>query len=292
MAIFRSMRIARTFLVAVAGLTVAVLPVDGVNRSVKPSDYSAIEKRNPFGLVDRPKPQVIVPKVEPVEVEPPPNVELTGMFHDSLKNKTYALFLVQPKGETKKRSYMLSVGENQDGLKVEEIDRKSSNVKINLKGLQSTITYSEKKVATAPKTPLPQRPGSRAKPRQISRRPPSSRQGLQTLSQPGARQSSISGKQGTFSGSGRSANVVAGGMSPSGGQGGAGLRSIPTRQMRTQQPMSRQEQEVLIEAQREVNKIQQQQSPGAVSIMPPLPPTRYTTPEDRQRIVVPAVPRE
>jgi len=287
MVIFRDMQITRTVSLMVVGVVLAALPAAAVNRVVKPTDYAAIEKRNPFGLVDPPKPQVIVTPVEPVQKEPPPNVELTGMFHDSVRNKTYALFLVQVKGEQKKRSYMLSEGENQDGLKVERIDRKSSNVKINLKGEPSTITYNEPKAAAVANSRLPTLPnGKRAIRSPGHSLPP----GVQS----GKRQLSAGGGARTFSGTGRSVNAVGGGMNVSGAAGtvqpntgSASLRAMPTRQLRTPQPMNREEQEIIIEAQRARNQLLQQQNPGGAPPMPPLPPTRLTTPADYQRIVVP-----
>lgn len=286
MVIFRDMRTARTCLLVVVGVTLATLPLLAVNRVVKPTDYSAIEKRNPFGLVDPPKPQVIVAPVEPVAKEPPPNVELTGMFHDSVRKKTYALFMVEVKGESKKRSYMLSEGENQEGLKVLEIDRESSNVKIALKGQESTITFSKPKAAETPNRRVPPRPSARAAAVGQGQPVPSPVR----VDTPNIQQFSTSGRNGTFSGSGRSVSAVAGGMTtlqPDSSNGS--LRAMPTRQMRTQQPMTRQEQEIIIEAQRKVNEIKRQQNPGGTPSMemPPLPPTSLTTPEDFQRIVVP-----
>lgn len=287
------------------GLLVGLSPMSAVNRTVKPADYAAIEKRNPFGLVDPPKPEPISIPPEPVEEEPPPNVELTGMFHDSLKRKTYALFLVQVQGEQKKRSYMLSEGENQDGLKVEKINRNDSNVKINLKGMSSTITYNKPKaVAVAKGSPLP-RPNVRSAGGRTTSRglpnptlPSNAAQQLQPPQQPGVRQYQTSGRQGTFSGSGRSMNAVAGGMPPSMDQtsqaaapSGGALRPIPTRQLRAQPQLSVQEQEVLIEAQRAANDLRRQQNPTGLPPMPPLPPTSITTPETLQRITVPPVQR-
>ncbi len=285
MVIFRDMRITRTCLLVVTGCTLAALPLAAVNRVVKPTDYYAIEKRNPFGLVDPPKPQVIVAPVEPVAKEPPPNVELTGMYHDSVRKKTYALFMVDVKGESKKRSYMLSEGENQEGLKVVEIDRESSNVKISMRGQESTITFSKPKAAEVPNRRVPPGPGAVvAGRRQVQPVPSPGR-----VDVPDVQQFRTGGRTGTFSGSGRSGSAVAGGMSPVQPDNISGsLRSIPTRQMRTQQqPMTRQEQEIIIEAQRKVNEIQRQQNPGGAPPMPPLPPTSMTTPEDFQRIVVP-----
>ncbi|GEM_PF-2262074 len=267
-----------------AGLVLVALPLSAVNRVVKPADYAAIEKRNPFGLVDPPKPQVIVASVDPVAKEPPPNVELTGMYHDSIKNKTYALFSVEVKGEPKKRAYMLSEGENQDGLRVEEIDRKTSNVKINLKGEPSTITFSKPKTAAMPNPRVP--PGVNAA---AARRPQYRQQPDQGPNdQPNIQQFSSSGRKGNFTGTSRSSTAVAGGMSPVQPEAStSSLRAIPTRQMRTEQPMTRQEQEIIIEAQRARNQLIQSKNPGGGPPMPPLPPTSLTTPEDYRRIVVP-----
>lgn len=288
------MRVTRTYLLAVSGLLFVALSASAVNRSVKPADYSAIEKRNPFGLVDPPKPEPIVIPVEPVEKEPPPNVELTGMFHDSIRNKTYALFLLQIKGETKKRSYMLSEGEGQGGLKVEEIDRNSNNVKINLEGLQSTITFNKPKVSAVTAKGVPPAPNSRTLKRQTGRSRPNrnlSATALQT------REFNTTGRKGTFSGSRGSRTAVAGGMSmPSAStaqqpvRSNNSLRAIPTREMRTVN-FTPQEQAVLIEAQRAKIDYQRQVNPGGQPAMPPLPPTALSTPDTLRRITVPSVPQ-
>lgn len=279
------MRSSRPVLVLTVGLLFSSGPLWAVSNSgVKAADYKVIIDRNPFGLVDPPPIKPVEPPKIIVETVPPPEVELTGMFRDSRKSRTYALFLVQEKGKPEKKSYMLAEGERQEGLQVISIDDKEAKVKIAVQGVESTITFSEKKTPAMPAGRMPT-PGA----------PTTTVNNLQQVPVPqvqpgGVQQFNTSRQGGQFSRSAGGVTAVAGGMQPS-AQPGAdnNLQAIPTRPVRGQS-MTRQEQEVIIELNREILKQQRQQNPNQAPVMPPLPPTSLTLPEDYQRIVVPPSP--
>lgn len=261
------------------------LPAPAVNRTVKPEDYSIISQRNPFGLVDPPPPPPVKePEKPPVEVEPPPNVELTGIFHHALKAKTYALFLIQERNKPDKRSYMWSVDEGDDGIKVLSIDQDEAKVKLSVRGQETTITFSAPKQAPG----LPGVPGV----------PPAvGMPAVPTAAAGGIQQFGGDAQTGQFRG-GRSTRTAVGGAIPIPQQGAAGanptLRPIPGRQLRTaplganssriinnQPSLTVREQEALIELQREADILT-----GQGQFTPPLPPTSLTRPEILQEIVV------
>lgn len=271
------------------------LAASGITPPDKATEYAVITERNPFGLVDPPKPQPIDTKPEPPkEAEPPPNVDLTGFFHNGRKGKTVALFLVEQKqdGKPVKKSYMWAEGEGDDGMKVLAINEAEETVKLSVRGVESTITFSEPKVAAAA-VPAAGRPNFKAPSVQ---RPPNNANRFAPQNQ-GARKFQNS-RSGSFGRPRTTSSAVGGAVAPqSTANNGNTLRSIPARNMRVAvgsaanngqppaQTLTPDQQARLIE----VNRLIQQQN-GTDKLMPPLPPTQYTTPQDMQRIVVPPTP--
>ena len=292
-AILRTMNVTEKTVLLGIGVGLMACAVNAVPPAPKSGDYSVITTRNPFGLVDPPPPAP--PKVEapkPVEAEPPPNVELTGFWRNSQRGKTVALFLVEPKKGEKKASYMWAEGEGDDGMKVLAINEAEETVKFSLRGVESTITFTKPKPAAAPVAGVAGR-GAPGTPGRLQPRAPTV--GAAAVAPAQAVQQFENARRGRFGQTGSTTSAV-GGAAPLPGQAG-GLQSVPVRNLRVpgntlqggqQAPaLTPREQEVLIEVNREVLR-----QTGQIDIMPPLPPTSLTTPEDLQRLVAPpSIPR-
>jgi hypothetical protein len=269
-----------------AAVMAASIAAFAITPTTKVGEYSVINDRNPFGLVDPPPPKTDEKPKPPKEETPPPNVQLTGFFRNARSGKTVALFLVEKKKGEPKESYMWAVDEGDDGMKVLAINRDEKTVKLSVRGVESTITFSKPSpvaTPTAPVLPIPGRPNQRI---------PNIPAAPNGAAPAGPRQFENM-RAGSF-GRSRTSSAAVGGAMPnrlSGVQANA-LQAIPSRNLRTvggeaqtgaqttpQQSLTPQEQAVLIELNREVIKQSGQ-------IMPPLPPTPLTTPEDRARIIV------
>lgn len=139
--------------------------------------YRAIAERNVFGLQDPPVPP-------PVDVEPEvnaSNVKLTGIT--KVLGQTRVLMLVQEMGangkvlpDSKEESYMLSVGQAQGPIEVDEIiDEKEGKVRIKNAGKTMVIsfdTHGTKLAAAPPPAATPKIPAPpSASPVGVGRRP-------------------------------------------------------------------------------------------------------------------------
>jgi hypothetical protein len=266
-----------------AGAALAVTPT-----TQKAADYAVITTRNPFGLV--PPPPKIVPVVEAPkkEAEPPPNVELTGIFNSTRRGKMVAFFMVERAKGEKKQSYSWGVGEGDDGMKVLAINSAERTVRLSVNNVESTITFSEKPVAPAvPVAPNNAAAGGPGRNRVIANN------GMPTATQ-AAPQQYESTRRGGMGRPSSSMSAIGGGLPSQQGQANA-LQSVPSRQLRIPgntsqlsldqpnvQPLSPVEQEILIEVNREVLKAN-----GQTQNFPPLPPTSMTTAEDLSIILAP-----
>lgn len=267
------------------GALVFTLAAPAVTPPEKTAQYAVISTRNPFGLVDPPPPVVKVEEAPKKESEPPPNIELTGLFHNSRKGKTVAMFLVEKKKGDKKESFMWSVGEGGEGMKVLAINEGEKTVRLAVRNVESTITFSEKKAAAPVAVPA----GGPRVPGQPVRNPRTA-----AVGEPDVQQIETTRRAGL----GRSASTMSavGGALPARGAAtqANSLTPVSPRTLRvpgntTQiggqqetQLLTPREQEVLIEVNREVLR-----QTGQINIMPPLPPTSLTTPEDRAIIIAP-----
>ena len=277
-----------------AVLLVLPAPLSAVTPGAKTTEYAVIADRNPFGLVDPPPPvKPEDPSKKAAELEPPPNVELTGFFRDSRRGKTFALFLVEgkEKGAATKKSFMWAANEGDDGLKVLTIDEKEEKVKLSVRGVESTITFSK------PKAVAPGLPGAGMPGRGAPGQPAVPAMGNLGRDAGGVRTAENAPQGGSFGRSGSNKLAVGGGRPvqlPTAQMNQAGgLQSIPPRTLRVpgnaNQPSANQaqpeltprEQEVLIEVNRAV--LQQK---NEEHLFPPLPPTSLTTETDRARIIV------
>lgn len=274
------------------GTALCAFVASGVTPLQKVAEYGVIKTRNPLGLVDPPPPVVVKPDEGPKkEAEPPPNVELTGLFHNSRKGKTVAMFLVEKKKGEKKESFMWSVGEGGEGMKVLAINESEKTVRLKVRELESTITFSEKKAASPPAVNPTVAGGARV-PGQPVRNPRAP-----GMTEPEAQQIETT-RRGGLGRSTSSMSAVGGAMPTRGNYPQANaLNAVAPRTLKvpgTQQQAGGQadvpsltphETAVLIEVNREVLK-----QTGQINLMPPLPPTSLTTPEDRARIIAPSNP--
>ena len=124
--------------------------------------YQVILVRNPFGLNPPPPPE---PEEEPPPPEPDVDIYLTGI--STLLGKKRAFLKTDDPKETDKdkkvRYYSLKIGEEQDQIKILEIDVDNGTVDISYKGDSQQLNFSEhgieKKVAKAAAA-KPGQPGS------------------------------------------------------------------------------------------------------------------------------------
>lgn len=120
-------------------LTGCVLAAAGSTYAIdnQESPYKSIVVRNAFAL--RPPPQVEVKEEAPKDV---PRITLTGMT-DILGLKQVVLKAELParQGQTaKEQSYLLGVGDRQDGIEVVSIDETAGSVKLNVEGVEGSLT--------------------------------------------------------------------------------------------------------------------------------------------------------
>lgn len=281
------------------GVLASCLAACAVTPDIKVAEYSIIADRNPFGLVDpppKPAPAPPDPNKDQEKETPPPGVELTGFFRNGRNGKTVALFLVDDKEGTKttKESFMWAVGEGDKGVKVIAINQAEETVKLEIRGKESTVTFTKPKAAAAaaPALAIPGRPNMRVPTIPAVRNP------REREAERGPHRFDNS-RTGHFGRSSTTSSAVGGAYQPQPvGTPGNMLQSIPARDIRVggsasaepAQPqvsnLTPDQQAILIEVNRAVSQQNQQNGQGG-AIMPPLPPTKYTPPEDLSRILVP-----
>jgi hypothetical protein len=218
--------------------------------------YAPVVVRNIFGL------NPPTPVDTSTTVEPPVQITPNGIM--SIFGQLQVLFKVagKPAG---KDSYILTEGQRQDDIEVVKIDEKAGIVTFNNHGIVQALPLVP---AMPSSTPAPA-------PSFGSAIPSPAMQGIAPGGNNGF--SRFGNRGGNFPGRNRGGNN--GGDNSGGGNDGSGLRSVPTRggypsQSDQQSQLSREEQVIMIEANRAATA--QQVENGT---MPPLPPTELTPPE-------------
>ena len=235
-------------------LAVGALPVlpAGAATADAGNPYAMIVARNAFALKDPPSPESIVP-----QKDPPPKITLQGIA--KVLNRKQVLFKVampakppQPAGEVSK---ILAEGEREGEIEVLEIDEIAGAIKFNNHGTPETKTLKDDSAKPAPGSMAMAAPG--------------------VVPQPAPFGGGTAAAPAPVLGSGGTTVTTIGSSARA-----AGLQNIPTRPSRTiggggvpssavQQPdVSPEEQIVLMEVDRELNK----NNPK----YPPLPPTPIT----------------
>jgi len=244
--------------------------------------------RNPFGL-NPPPPPVVETAPEP-EPEPDLTIYLTGIT-TLLGTKKAFLKTDDPK-ETDKlkkfRYYTLKEGEARDGLEVVSIDVETGSVKINHKSASRTLNLEDDGIeaVTAPVS-APGKPGGAKLPPGMSRAAatarPVSRPTTTRTTTPRPVSSSTRTATGSASASARPTSINIPGRNPrstaTSAQSLNGGRTVnlPIRPTRNSDApllppppkVDPQEQKILMELNREVNRLGREQED---LIMPPLPP--------------------
>ncbi len=250
------------FCIAAFGCVIAARAV--VNDGGNP--YYPIVERNVFGLKDPPPPPE--PKQEG---PPPPKITLTGIT-DVLGRKLALLEWQEPPaaGQPAKKNFStLTEGQREGKIEVLEIDIKAGIVKVNNYGVTNTLSFKDDG-AKLPATPFTAPP-------------------VGGIPSPAASVPSPAPSQPyTFTSTTTTIGTSAGAT--------PGVKTIPSRQLRlpasvqpqgaaaaTQQPtqqLSKEEQEVLIEVERELNKDNPAYPPPpptslnpTANLAPPAPPT-------------------
>jgi len=279
--------------VAVISALVLSAAIQWVYGEPKANPYGPIVERNPFGLKPPPPPPV---ETNQEAVTPPPNVKLTGLSNLSGK---FALLEVTeqqaparpgqppPPGGTVNRP-ILAEGEAAFGVEVVAINLEKSTVKIRNGGTESELTFEVPKPSGGGPTPVPGGPPVPGRPMQpmASMNPNVPAAAAQpTVISPGNAQSSRGGGISLYGGgaTGTAANsgvtTLGGGTpqvpTPLGTD--SGLRTIPSRTIRTpntpdqQQQIDAAQQQVLMEANRLAPPTYNRR--GRQGTQPPMPPT-------------------
>lgn len=275
------MRATKSALVAalVVGAATACATADS-----RPNPYGPIVDRNAFGLKPPPPPVVETPQ-EPAK--PPPNVKLTGISNLFRPRALLEITEQQaparpgqapPPGGIVNRP-ILAEGETSSGVEVVAIDLERSIVKIRNGFVESELTFeAPKPTGAAPAAPAP-----------TVNRVPAVPSASAAAAQPtviesnGAQASGGGGVTlygGTTAGNNSGVTTYGGNVpSPLGAE--SGLRTIPSRTIRTpsgsEQQVDPAQQALLMELNR--NAQQQNQRPGYNRLpSPPIPPTQLTPP--------------
>ena len=218
-----------TFLV-LAGFFTAGL-AQRVLAEAKPNPYQTIIERNPFGLKPPPPPPDPTP---PAPVTPPSKVLLTGFT--SVSGPPRALLEIteqEPgKGATTHKP-ILREGERDGSVELISIDMEKGLVKIRNGGIESTVAFEAPKL-TASATPPP---GLGGIPQPLTTPLPNTYP-PPNAANPAGSNPARPGVTIYGGGSPTTPNPSAGAVPPAGaaanfGAGGAGLRSIPSRALRT-----------------------------------------------------------
>lgn len=272
----------------------------------KPNPYETIIKRNPFGLKDPPPPPDPNAPPPPPPPAPMPTVTLTGIATINGNKPKALLEIVEPGGKSQPKRETLFEGDRVDTVEVLSIDPLKSIVRLKIGETETNITFPKpgEMAKTAPPGPgvLPAAPNPTFRPPGFPGTPGAATPGAfnpSASTTPGAASGSSSvlvfgsgGASPTAAGArsgvstfGATPTTPTAGAIPSAGvtagaasvMGAAGLRSIPTRPIRTDQggtgsaapsrPMTTEEHALKMELDRVAN-----QGRGG----PPLPPTVLT----------------
>lgn len=265
---------------AVALLSLSAVDAFGATPEESPDKlqaFLAIADRNPFGLKDPPvvkPPEVEIPMIEE---EPPPDVKLTGMF--TINGISHAQFLVKDQTSgavAAAKGLTLKVGEAQEGIRLISLAQGDGMARVQVRGKEARLELKPpERAAVAAANRINPAPGA-VRGGQVRQGPtPTATANIRSLQQPSGGGVRVGGRNSSPS------------NDPNAQESRSGLRSIPTRNVRTapQNDLTADESAVLIELNREINR--DRINSGA---MPPLPPTPYTSDADRQRIVVPPPP--
>lgn len=249
-----------------------------------------IATRNVFGLKDPPP-----PPPPPDTTLPAPKITLVGIANVMGVKK--AVLKPQPAPGTPAKAttpgqpppgqeppLVLTEGAMQDGITVVSIDEASGIVQVDNNGQALTLSFDKDgmKIPSGPAAPVPGTPGASGLPGQPGIPRPPGMPGMVTAAGMNAPQ---------FGGTPLARGVSGGvGSSPQGSLGVAGAGTVPSaipeRPLRTQdRPLSLEEQTILMEA----NRMATQEKVNR-GLMPPLPPTVLTPPEERAKIVSPFPP--
>jgi hypothetical protein len=290
----------------VLGLTTALVLAD-----VKSSPYETIVSRNPFGLKPPPPPPDPSASQPPAPPTPMPTTKLTGIT-TILAGKPKAILEITEPGGKGPKQRILQEGERLDTIEVVSINVASNLVKVRIGDTETNLTFASAETAKtagppgapgvvpgAPPFKPPGFPTVPGIPMPAAIRPAGA-------AVPGASPSSVfvaggGGSGGAPATGSRSAVTTFGAASPTPATGTGippvpavgtygtptpslstpggvdmGLRTIPTRQMRTDQmspqgangrPMTREEVDMLIE----LNRVRKPAN------APPLPPTSLSS---------------
>lgn len=262
-----------------------------VGAETKPNPYGQIVDRNPFGLKP-PPPPVVETNQEPAA--PPPNVKLTGISNLFAKRALLEITEQQaparpgqppPAGGTVNRP-ILAEGEAMHGVEVVAIDLEKNRVRIRNAGTESELTFEAPKPGGAAPAAVPPVPGRYGQPvASVNPNVPAAA-AQPTVITPGNAQGTGGGV--TLYGGGNSTptpGVTALGgeqvPSPLGAQ--SGLRTIPSRTIRTPNNPNSQvdpaQQQIMMEANRMAPPTYNRR--GRPVVQPPLPPTDITPPQNQ-----------
>lgn len=276
--------------------------VQCISADTRQNPYQPIVERNAFGLKDPPPPP---PTDTKEETKPPPNVKLTGISNLFQKR---ALLEVTEQGTAKPgqpatgtvHRPILAEAEGNFGVEVLSIDIEKSIVRIRNNGVESDLTFEAPKLSGGPGTPAPgtqgQAPGQQPRGASIDSAAGHqpmviSSQNAQTSGGGGVTMLGGSTTAGAPNNSGVSTYGGATPSVPSPLGADSGLRSIPSRTIRTptggteQQSVDPGQQAIMMEAQR-LRQQQQQQGQGynrSGRPGPPMPPTQLTPSPPQQQ---------
>jgi hypothetical protein len=238
---------------------------------VKENPYDSILKRNPFRL-NPPPPPPPPPDMSASPPPPPPaTVELTGIT-TILNHKKVLLEIVPGPGKPMVRPVMTE-GERFESIEVVSINVEKSEVTIKNGPLVTNLTFRvAKPSATVATGPVPSGlaqpvvpPPAFVPPPQTSAFNPGGRNNVMVA----GGNSAPAAPANNFGGANPAYNPAAAAAAPGMNNPGDPLRSIPSRNIRTTTPqgeISREQQYLMMEVNREVNK----NNPHP---LPPLPPT-------------------
>jgi len=270
-----------------AGLILLAGASANVLADTKANPYEPILVRNPFGLKPPPPPDPDAGKPPPPPPPPLATVELTGIT--SILSSKRALLEIIPGPGKPMLKPILAEGERVESVEVVSINVDKNEVTVKNGGVVTNLTFKVAKsspAAAAAGVPPPPgaipgqipRPGVPVPPVQTSFNNPSynnnSGGGGRNAVMMAGGESAAPASTGAPALGGASVNANAPTLGSGMANDGA-FRSIPSRNIRTQQPqqvLSPEEQVLEIENNRRLN----QQSPVP---MPPLPPTPLTPPQ-------------